>query len=108
MWRFVVDNNKGGQPSWWLYAGNQEMVAWAGESFASLYNARRAAAAFKAGATTARYEPYQGTDGAWRWRAWRGSDKVASSGEPFSSRYAAERAAARVRDNAGGAAGAAA
>ena len=43
MWRFQVDNNQAGAATWWLYGGNNEMVAWAGESFASLFNARRAA-----------------------------------------------------------------
>lgn len=104
MWRFYVGNDRGGRPSWWLYAGNNELVAWAGESFASRSNAERAAAAFKAGARTARYDVYLDAGGHWRWRAWRGSDKVASSGESFSSRYAADRAAARVRDTAGSAA----
>ena len=90
MWRFVVANNQAGNPTWWLYAGNNEMVAWAGETFASTYNANRAASAFKAGARTARYETYQDAGGSWR----------------FSSRYAAEQAANRVRDHAGGASGA--
>ena len=71
MWRFVVANNQAGNPTWWLYAGNNEMVAWAGETFASTYNANRAASAFKAGARTARYETYQDAGGSWRWRAWR-------------------------------------
>ena len=44
--RFVVGNTQGGQPSWWLYGGNNEMVAWAGETFASTANAQRAATAF--------------------------------------------------------------
>src|SRR5690242_3457690 len=66
-------DNTAGQPSWWLYAANNEMVAWAGETFASRHNAQRAAAAFKAGAKTARYDIYQDAGGAWRWRAWRGS-----------------------------------
>lgn len=108
MWRFVVANNQAGNPTWWLYAGNNEMVAWAGETFASTYNASRAASAFKVGARTARYDVYQDAGGSWRWRAWRSSDKVASSGESFSSQHAAKEAARRVRDNAGGAAGAAA
>lgn len=64
MWRFVVANNQAGNPTWWLYAGNNEMVAWAGETFASTYNASRAASAFKAGARTARYEVY--LDAAWK------------------------------------------
>lgn len=108
MWRFEVGRNKAGSPSWWLYASNNETVAWAGETFSSTYNAGRAASAFKAGAKTARYETYLDAGGSWRWRAWRGSDKVVASGESFSSRFAAEQAANRVRDNAGGAVGAAA
>jgi uncharacterized protein YegP (UPF0339 family) len=108
MWRFQVGNTQAGRPSWWLYAGNNEMVAWAGETFASTYNAQRAAAAFKLGAKTARYDVYEDAGGSWRWRAWRGSDKVAASGESFSSKYAADQAARRVRDHAGSARSAAA
>jgi uncharacterized protein YegP (UPF0339 family) len=106
--RFEVQNDRGGKPSWWLYANNNELVAWAGETFASLHNAYRAAAAFKAGATTARYEVYPDGAGRYRWRAWRSSDKVAASGQAFSSKWAAESAAANVRDNAGNAGGLAA
>ncbi|HEX5376590.1 MAG TPA: DUF1508 domain-containing protein [Solirubrobacterales bacterium] len=102
---FSVGNNKAGEPSWWLYGDNHEMVAWAGEAFASQSNAQRAASDFKAGASSARYELYEDAGGNWRWRAWRSSDKVASSGESFDDRGNAERAAANVRDNAGGASG---
>lgn len=101
MWYFQITNTTAGQPTWALYAGNNEMVAWAGESFYSTANAQRAAAAFKAGAKTARYEVYADQGGHYRWRAWRSSDKVAASGESFSSRWAAQQAADRVRDNAG-------
>lgn len=106
--RFHVGDNTGGKPSWWLYGGNNELVAWAGETFASRYNAQRAANAFKAGAKTATYEVYLDGSGAYRWRAWRSSDKVASSGESFSSKWAAQVAANNVRDNAGNAGGLAA
>lgn len=108
MLRFAVDYDRGGRATWWLYATNNELVAWAGESFASLFNARRAASAFKAGARSARYEVYLDAGSRWRWRAWRGSDKVAASGEAFSSRAAAQNAANFVRDSAGGASGLAA
>lgn len=106
--RFHVKYDRAGQASWWLYAANNELVAWAGETFWSLANAKRAATSFKAGASTARYETYRDAGGSWRWRAWRGSDKVAASGESFSSQYAAERAANNVKINAGSAIGAAA
>lgn len=100
---FIITNNKGGQPSWWLYSTNNRMVAWAGETFASMSNARRAAEALKAGASTARYETYVDAGSKYRWRAWRSSDKVAASGESFSSKSAAQTAADNVRDNAGSA-----
>lgn len=104
MW-FKVGTNTAGNATWWLYGGNNKLVAWAGESFASLDNAKRAATSFKVGAKTARYEVYQDSGGSFRWRAWRSSDKVAASGEAFSSRSAAQAAADNVRDNAGGASG---
>lgn len=102
---FQVGTTQGGQPSWWLYGNNNRMVAWAGETFASERNARRACEAFKSAARVAYYDIYQDAGGSWRWRAWRSSDKVASSGESFDSKSNAERAAANVRDNAGGATG---
>ncbi|GCD19316.1 hypothetical protein CTKZ_08780 [Cellulomonas algicola] len=100
---FKIANTQSGAPSWWLYANNNRLVAWAGETFDSTSNARRAAAAFKSGAFTARYEVYTDAGGAWRWRAWRSSDKVAASGESFSSKNAAQDAAENVRRNAGNA-----
>ncbi len=103
--RFEVRDTKGGEPSWWLYSGNGQMVAWAGESFASASNAKRSAKAFKAGAEAARYDIYQDAGGHWRWRAWRSSAKVATSGESFASQSNAERAAHNVRDHASGAEG---
>lgn len=102
---FHVGNTKGGKPSWWLYGGNNEMVAWAGQTFDSTTNAKRAAESFRVGAATARYEHYLDAGNKWRWRAWRSSDKVAASGESFDSKYDAERAAVNVQNNAGGATG---
>lgn len=100
---FRIGPDTAGNYTWWLYAANNKMVAWAGETFASQYNAQRAAASFKAGAYSARYEIYLDAGQAWRWRAWRSSDKVAASGESFSSKSAAETAAENVRLNAGNA-----
>lgn len=106
MWTFKADYDRGGNATWWLYSStNGEMVAWAGESFASLPNAQRAAREFKAGAATARYETYLDNGGKWRWRASRSSDKVAASGQAFYNKYDAERAAKNVQANAGGATG---
>lgn len=103
--RFEVGADQGGHYTWRLYGDNNRMVAWAGESFDSQSNAQRAATSFKAGASSARYETYLDGASAWRWRAWRSSDKVASSGESFSSHAAAQGAADNVRDHAGTATG---
>lgn len=100
-YRFSVGNNTAGEPSWWLYAGNNEQVAWAGETFDSKSNANRAAAAFKVGARSATYDVYLDVGTNWRWRANRGGNKVASSGESFTRRANAQRAADNVRDSAG-------
>ncbi|WP_153505066.1 YegP family protein [Cumulibacter manganitolerans] len=103
--KFHVGPTEGGAYAWWLHGGNNEQVAWAGETFASQSNAERAAASFKAGAANARYEIYQDGGSQWRWRAWRSSDKVAASGEAFASRNNAERAAENVRQDAESASG---
>lgn len=75
-------------------------TAWSDESSASAANADRAAAAFEAGAATARYEIYADGAGKWRWRAWRSSDEVAAAGEAFASQYNEQRAADAVKTNA--------
>ncbi|WP_427869550.1 YegP family protein [Leucobacter luti] len=103
--RFLVENTAGGNPSWWLIASNGEKVAYAGETFASMSNAKRAAAAFKAGAAEAKFEVYEDKGGKYRWRAFRGGNNVASSGEPFASKSNAQRAADNVQAKAGGAEG---
>lgn len=102
---FSAGETKDGQYSWWLYGDNYETAAWAGERFPTLYNAKRAAESFKAGASTARFEVYPDGGDEYRWRAYRSSDKVAASGESFASKYNAERAAENVRRSAGGASG---
>jgi uncharacterized protein YegP (UPF0339 family) len=99
---FKVGPNKAGNYTWWLHSGS-DMIAWAGEDFASKYNAERACLAFKAGASTASYEVYLDEGSKWRWRASRSSDKVAASGESFANKANAERAAVNVRDHAGAA-----
>lgn len=86
--------------AWWLYGDNHVQLAWAGETFPSLSNAQRAAAAFKAGASTATFDVYADTATQWRWHATRSSDKAASSGEAFDSRSNAQRAADNVKANA--------
>lgn len=104
--RFEIKPTQNAQWSWWLYGANNEMVAWAGETFVSSTNAQRAATAFKTGSVTARYDVYLDTAGKWRWRAWRSSDKVAASGEAFASVTNAQRAATNVQMNASVATGA--
>lgn len=102
---FSAGETKDGQYSWWLYGDNHEMTAWAGERFPTLYNAKRAAESFKAGAAIARFEVYLDAGSKYHWRAFRSSDNVATSGESFDRKYNAERAAENVRINAGRATG---
>lgn len=103
--RFEVKADKGGNYSWWLTASNGQLVAWAGESFASKSNANRAAESFKAGAAEADYELYENKGGEWSWRAHRGGHIVAIPGQAFASHSNAQRAADNVRDSAGAADG---
>jgi len=97
-WRFVVsESSTPGQYWWTLQSENNKLTAWSGETFASSFNATRAAQAFKAGVHAAHFEVYEDKTNSWRWRAWRSSDKVAASGEAFSSKYNAERAVDAVK-----------
>ena len=99
--RFRVENTAGGNPSWWLHSSNGQQVAWAGETFASLSNAKRAAKAFQAGAEAATFEVYEDKGGKYRWRAVRNGKIVASSGEAFASKSNANRAANNVQSKVG-------
>lgn len=67
--KFLVEPDLNGSPFWWLYSTDGEMLAWAGQHFASLEYARKSALAFKSSATAAKYEIYPHADGGWRWRA---------------------------------------
>lgn len=105
VWKFISGASTSGKHSWWLYGGNGELTAWAGEDFDSASNALRAARAFKANASSASFEVYEDTAGKWRWRAKHSSDKIAGSWEAFASKSNAERAAATVKASAGTATG---
>lgn len=86
------------QPTWWLYAADNTLVAWAGDTFSTHHQAERAAEDFRHQATRARFELFQDRQGRWRWRAVLRDDKIASSSEVFPSEIAARRAANAVRD----------
>ncbi len=94
-----------GQPSWWLYGNHDEVCAWAGHTFSSIFNAKQAANAFKNGAKAAIYGVFQDAGRGWRWRAWRSNDTVAATEVSFASEPDAQRAADHVRDNAAHATG---
>lgn len=105
-WRYTVQNDSGGHPRWWLWAGNGEKVAVSGEAFDSTYNATRACEHFKVNATAWNYVPFEDAGASWRWHAKaRNGEKVATSGEAFASKSNAERAIETVKANAGGATG---
>jgi len=100
--RFDVYADTGGHYRWRLWSGSNK-VAVSGESFASKYNAERAAGGLKAGAKTYAYSVF-GSGSNWYWHAKAvNGEKVASGGESFVSQTNAQRAADNVRDNAGSA-----
>lgn len=102
--RLEVYSDSGGNCRWRLWSGSNK-VAVSGESFASKYNAERAATGFKAGAKTYSYDVF-GSGTAWYWHAKAANgEKVASGGESFVSRASAQRAADNVKNNAGSASG---
>ena len=102
--KFEVYSDTGGNYRWRLWSGSNK-VAVSGESFASKYNAERAATGFKSGAKTYAYTAF-GSGSAWYWHAKASNgEKVASGGESFVSEANAKRAYENVRDNAGSATG---
>jgi uncharacterized protein YegP (UPF0339 family) len=102
--RFEVYADTGNHYRWRLWAGTNK-VAVSGESFASKYNAERAANGFKAGAKGYTYDAF-GSGSQWYWHAKASNgEKVASGGESFVSKGNAERAYENVRDSAGSATG---
>ena len=87
-----------GNHRWRLKSGERQILALAGEGFASKPRARAAATSFKSRASSWSYVVYEDLVGKYRWRV-RESDgkRIACSGEPFTSRPKAERAAEHVR-----------
>ena len=85
------------RPSWWLYDADNQVVAWAGDMFASLAEAQTAAEFFQFGASRLRFEHYLDRTGQWRWRALDGDCKIASSTMTYPTELAARRAAHLVK-----------
>jgi hypothetical protein len=63
----IVDTHYQGQTSGWLNAENHRVVAWAGRTFGSPIEARRAADYFKTCSATAEFEIHDAAHGRWRW-----------------------------------------
>jgi uncharacterized protein YegP (UPF0339 family) len=103
---FLVALGLSGGPSWWLYGADGELLAWAGQYFASLAYAHKSATAFKSAASAAEYEIYAHADGGWRWRAVQYINYyIACSPESFDEAAHARRAARNVAKRASGADG---
>lgn len=103
---FRVALGHSGQPSWWLYGANDEILAWAGRYYASLAFAHNEASAFKSAALRAQYEIYPHPDGGWGWRAVQPVDYyMAYSARGFKRTAEARRAARIVKTLARRAAG---
>jgi uncharacterized protein YegP (UPF0339 family) len=103
--RFKVAPCHDGASSWWLHGEDGAVLAWAGETFASMRQAAEAAHTFKLCAGSARFEAVQVGAAQWGWRTWRSGNKVESAGTRTTSRQDAEQAAAYVRANAAQASG---
>lgn len=99
--RFAVGPSTIGRPTWWLYDERDNLVAWAGGTFDTMAEARRAAQLFKEGAVNARYDSYKDEDGMWQWRAWLRGSTAATSGHGFAKPETVTRAAENVRADAG-------
>lgn len=95
---FRVALSEGGQPSWWLYGPDDELLAWAGRYFVSLAFAQNEAAAFQLSALDAQYEIYPHPAGGWGWRAVQPVDfHLAYSAGGFASPAEARHAARHVK-----------
>jgi hypothetical protein len=95
---FRVALGQGGQPSWWLYGANDELLAWAGRNYVSLAFARYEAAAFQSAARRVEYQIYPHPDGGWGWRAVQPVDYyMAHSAGGFTKPAEARRAAKKVK-----------
>lgn len=98
--KFKTGDVASGRPSWWLYDADNQVIAWAGDMFASLIEAQVAVDDFRFGASRARFELYLDRTGQWRWRALADGQKVASSTMTYPSEIAARRAANLVKTTA--------
>jgi hypothetical protein len=99
--KFVIDRNLASQPAWWLVDDEDQVLAWAGRTFVSLAYADQAAHDFRVNADDPDYRVRAGSDGRWRWTAWRSSGiRVAVSGESFLSKDIARDAARQVQRRA--------
>ena len=101
----IVGTHYLGQTSWWLNAENHRVVAWAGRTFDSTIEARRAADDFKKCSATAEFEIHDAAHGRWRWRAWHSRQPVAVSATGFTTKQNARRAAEIVRAGASASSG---
>jgi hypothetical protein len=99
--RFIVETNVASRPAWWLLDDDDRVVAWAGQTFASLGYADEAAHDFRVNADDPDYRVHAKAGGRWRWSAWWPEGvRVAVSGGWFPSAAAAHEAARRVQHQA--------
>jgi uncharacterized protein YegP (UPF0339 family) len=98
--RLIVGTHYAGQVSWWFHGENRRVVAWAGRTFGSVRDAKRAAEDFKRSASITEFDIYEGTRASWRWRAWWAEQIVAVSANGFTTTQNARRAAEYVKANA--------
>ena len=95
--RFIVENNRAGEPSWWLVGDDNRVLACAGLAYPSQATADMAAHDFRTGGTGIEFQVIEGPDGTWRWTASNGAGAVATSCDAFTSQAAALAAVDEVR-----------
>ena len=69
--KFIVETNLESNPAWWLVDDDDHVVAWAGQTFASLAYADEAAHDFRVNAEDPDDRVRTNPGGSWQWVAWR-------------------------------------
>jgi hypothetical protein len=99
--KFVIEMNLLNRPAWWLVDDDDQVLAWAGRTFATLGHADQAAHDFRVNPDDPDYRVHTATGGRWRWTARRPEGaRVAASVDLFASEAAASTAARHVQQQA--------
>ena len=97
-WRCRCDTTRDDVHGWWIYAEDNVLTAWSGETYDSQASARLACESFKALVATCTIQIDEDNSGNLRWSAYAlNGQKIGTSGFSFASRASAKRAVRDVR-----------